>query len=194
MRRAKGRGAREQHRAERRAGYSALVLPYLIERLEPLDAAERVLLLGDGLVELAGQLAPQVSAVALVEVAFEQWNAAQQTLSDHTNVQVIQELAELDDPDGFPVEPWTVGIMLLPYHLGTREMNSTLEEFTSHLINGAPMYVGGSRTHEWDLAQERLGALISPLTTLYNRDPVRIIRGTVAHNINNIRHYKQQRA
>ncbi len=179
MPRAKGRGAREQHRADRRATYASQVLPHLQAKLDEPPADARVLLVGDDLEQLAAALAPKVAQVALVAIEFERWDALTRQLASYANLQVVQELAELDDPDGFPTEPWTYGVMLLPYHLGTRETNTALQDLADRLVPNAPLYVGGSRTHDWGLAQERLAAIAAPLTTLYSVDPIRVVRGHI---------------
>lgn len=175
----KGRGAREQSRNERRSEYAELVIPSLIDRIDQLTPTDRVLIVGDDLEPLVATLAPQVANIAFLASEFERWDAARTALAEFSNVVVVQELEELDDPDGFDLEPWTYGIMLLPYHLGTREMNGTIGEFVDRLAPNAPIVAAGSRHHEWSMAQERIGALFGPLTTLYNSDPVRVVRGLV---------------
>ena len=175
----KGRGAREQSRNERRSEYAELVVPYLVDRIDQLTATDRVLVVGDQLEPLVADLAPKVAQVAFLATEFERWDAARTALAEFPNVVVVQELEELDDPDGFEQEPWTYGVLLLPYHLGTREMNATIAQFVERLLPNAPIVAAGSRHHEWSMAQERVGALFGPLTTLYNSDPVKVVRGLV---------------
>lgn len=177
--RTKGRGAREQHKLDRRDDYTELVVPQILNQLEEFPPESRLLLVGDGLAEYAKTMAPKVAEIALLVIEYERWQAACELLADHANVRIVQELNELDDPDGFEVEPWTAGVMLLPYHLGFKEMHATITDFMDRLKINAPVTIGGSRTSEWASAQERIGAMLAPLTTLYRSDPVYVVRGLV---------------
>ncbi|MBA3471277.1 MAG: hypothetical protein H0T53_16700 [Herpetosiphonaceae bacterium] len=175
----KGRGAREQGRADRRSEYAALVAPQFSGLVQPAGPDDRALLLGDDLLPLALELAQKLpdGAVALVTTEFERWEEASQALAEYPNARVVQELVELNDPDGFPTEPWTLGVFLVPYQLGPKTVLVLMIELLSWLRPNSPIYAGGSRMHEWTLASERLSARAGPLTTLYASDPVRIVKG-----------------
>ena len=175
----KGRGAREQGKADRRSEYAALVAPHFSGLVLPASPADRALLVGDDLLSLALELARKLpdGAVALVTTEFERWQAASQALAEYPNAVVVQELAELRDPDGFPTEPWTLGVLLIPYQLGPKTVLALMIEMLNWLRPNSPIYVGGSRMHEWTLASERLSARAGPLTPLYTSDPVRIVKG-----------------
>lgn len=178
--RQKGRGAREQGRADRRAEYASLIAPHFLGVVQPDSSAERALLLGDDLVPLAAQLANQLphGKVALITTEYERWNEAREALAKYPNVTVLQELAELRDPDGFPTEPWTLGVLLLPYQLGPKTVYALMQEMLTWLRPNSPIYAGGSRMHDWTVAGERLNMLAGPLDTLYISDPARIVKGT----------------
>ena len=178
----KGRGAREQGRADRRAEYAASIAPHLSGLVQVTSPADRVLLVGDDLVPLAERLAKQLTegSVALVTTEFDRWEAARSALAAYPNVTVLQELEELRDPDGFPTLPWTLGVLLPPAHLGPKTVLLVIGEMLSWLAMGAPIYAGGSRMHEWNSASERLSALAGPLATIYTSDPVRVVKG-MAH-------------
>ena len=175
----KGRGAREQGRADRRAEYAASVAPHLSAAVQVSGPADRALLVGDDLVPLAERLAKQLTegAVALVTSEFDRWEAARTALAAYPNVTVLQELEELRDPDGFPTPPWTLGVLLPPAHLGPKTVLLVIQEMLGWLGISAPIYAGGSRMHDWSTANERLSVLAGPLDTLYTSDPVRVIKG-----------------
>ena len=173
----KGRGAREQNRTDRRTEYAELITPHFLDLVQVESPADRVLLFGDELVELAMKLAPQVSALALITTEFDRWDAARTALAEFPHVSVLQELDELRDPDDFPTEPWTLGVFLVPFHLGAKTVHDRMREMLDWLGIHAPIYAGGSRMHEWQVASERLSALAGPLETLYTSDPVRIVKG-----------------
>ncbi len=176
----KGRGAREQGKADRRSEYAGMIAPQFSGLVQPAGPADRALLFGDDLLPLALELAQKLSegAVALVTTEFERWQEASQALAAYPNAVVVQELAELRDPDGFPTEPWTLGVLLIPYQLGPKTVLALMIEMLNWLRPNSPIYAGGSRMHEWTLASERLSARAGPLTTLYASDPVRIVKGT----------------
>lgn len=175
----KGRGAREQGRADRRAEYAASIAPHLSAAVQVSGPADRALLVGDDLVPLAERLARQLpeGAVALVTTEFDRWEAARNALAAYPNVTVIQELEELRDPDGFPTPPWTLGVLLPPAHLGPKTVLLVIQEMFGWLGINAPIYAGGSRMHDWSTANERLSVLAGPLDTLYTSDPVRVVKG-----------------
>lgn len=175
----KGRGAREQGRADRRAEYAASIAPHLSAAVQVSGPAERALLVGDDLVPLAERLAKQLTegAVALVTSEFDRWEAARAALAAYPNVTVLQELEELRDPDGFPTPPWTLGVLLPPAHLGPKTVLLVITEMLGWLGISAPIYAGGSRMHDWSTANERLSVLAGPLDTLYTSDPVRVVKG-----------------
>lgn len=181
MRRQKGRGARENQRAVRRSEYAAQVAPLLQNEVQLNGPGDRVLLLGDELVDLALALAPKLTegALALVVTEFELWDAARAALAGHANATVVQELAELDDPDGFDVPPWTLGVFLSPFHIGIKAVFDLLHELTGRMAINAPIYAGGTRTHDFVEVQERLSALAGPLTVVRWSDPVKIVQGRV---------------
>lgn len=176
----KGRGAREQNRTDRRTEYAAGIAPHLSGLVQPENPAERALLVGDDLVPLAERLAKQLpdGAVALVTTEFDRWEAACSALAAYPNVTVVQELAELGDPDGFPTAPWTMGVLLVPAYLGQKTVLLIMNDLVSWLRMGAALYVGGSRMYEWNITSERLSFLAGPLSTLYIKDPIRVVKGT----------------
>ncbi|MFD3166318.1 hypothetical protein [Herpetosiphon sp. NSE202] len=179
MARQKGRGAREQNRADRRNEYATLVAPHFKGLVVPESPADRIILFGDELVDLALQLAPKIpdGQLVLITSEYDRWQAASEALAKFANATVLQELAELRDPDGFPTEPWSLAVMLVPFQLGAKTVLDLMRDLFSWLRAGSPIYLGGSRMHEWQVTSERFSAMAGPLTVLYNGDPVKIAKG-----------------
>jgi len=169
----RGRAGRENRRSEQLAEYGATLAPMILNQAKP-DPDARVLVLGSpGAIELATAFALRLGSgeVVVCVYTFDEVEEARAGLAGLGNVNVIDDLAELDEEE----PPFDLVTCIAPYQLGRDAVIGLIEEGVRRMKPSGVFYLAGDKQQDFGRYSEALSALADETRQVAERGQYRVL-------------------